>query len=228
MGRKYNPDAIPDSAIWPTCMALCEIQSIDEDQSSTGKLMYVGHFRGMEPKTIKGLMLNPENFVVGNDDDPQWQDPETVTFGLQRLKRVMKCSGIQLGDDLDEDLHACQGQQVLIDVYQIVDDGERDPRYKGMIRNRIRDFHTPGEREIGVVDEKPTGAAKAPAKPVAAPTRERSAVAAAAAPASKAAPKATPKATPKPDDLKCSICAGVVARKDFAAHVAAHDEEDEE
>ena len=229
MGRKWSPDTIPDSTVLHGGAYLFSIEGIEEKQSQSGKAMYVGTFRVVEPTAFAGLPYY-ENFVIGTDDDPACDDPKTLetVVGARILKRVLKAANIEMGDDLDDCCEGAKDQQVVGLISQVVDDGARDARYKGRIRNVCQGWYTPGERAIGLDGSE---SAAAPARPAA----PRATVPAKAAPkpvsaARPAAPVARPtaaatRAKPTPG-VKCGICGEEVARAEFAKHVETHGEEE--
>ena len=212
MARKWPADEIPDSSIVPsgTYTATC---SIKESQSNTGKLMYKGTFSITEPDGFSGLSLW-ENYVIGSDQDPDADDPDTwkASIGAKNLKRCFKAASVPLTEDMDDLLEAVEGQSVVLEVGQEVDEGRKDPKYKGTVRNRIIAYYPLGERSPAVGGSKPAPKATPPAKP--APQR------APAAPAARPAPQAASKER----TLKCSVCDASVPQSQFGAHVAGHEE----
>lgn len=226
MGRKWPGADIPESGVvYPDGLYEVAITEIAETTNNSGHLMYKGRFTVVEPATFAGSPYW-ENFNIGNEGDPKALDPETWkrSIGAQILARVMKASGHALSDDVDEDIAAVTGQHVLVSLVQEIDDGKRDPRYKGRVRNKAVRWYRRGEAEVGLAA--PAGAPRStgPAPRAAAP---------APTPAPKAAPAAAkPKAPPatKPSLVSCPIddCAWEGERRDFQAHhMAEHAADDE-
>lgn len=217
-----------------------DIEEIVEQPSSSGKLMYAGAFRTVDGPGPNGTPLY-ENYVVGSDDDPQAEDPETwkKSVGAQLLKACLSKAQVPIYDDLDESLLAAKGQQFIAIVVKETE--EKEGPYKGRVRNRIRGYYTIGEKVPGPIAgggrgpaaaARQAAAAAAPAarpaapapRPAAAPGRP---VPRAAAPAPAAATPAPAARAPKQQMLLCNICQPPqqIPRNEFAAHVSGHEQE---
>lgn len=236
MGRSVNFDAVPDSNIVPEGVYVVSIETFEETASQQGKLMYNARLEIIEPADLAGMGIF-ETFVIGNDDDPDASNEDTwvKSIGCQRMKKMLKCANVPLDTDMDNVVAAALQQQLSVSVVQQVDDGKRDARYKGNVRNRISQFYPLGTKEAGITAPATTAApaAKPPVAAVAKP-----AVAKPAAPAVARTPVAgvlsKPAGAPKPAVSKapvkaavvhCTICDTDVARDEFADHVEAHSNE---
>jgi hypothetical protein len=206
MGRNFDFTGVPDSNLLPAGMYEVEIESLEERQSKAGTLMYAGVYRVAEgPHTGTPIF---DYFNIGNAEDPNADDPETFknSIGARQLRRLIKAAGITLGA-FDETITALVGQHVMLSVDQQIDDGKRDPKYKGTIRNRIVGTYSLGEREPGASPAKPSTLES----PRAATTRPGTATA-------PAPPKAAVRA-PKVATVKCGYCKQDVPRAEYVNHV---------
>jgi len=149
-----------------------------------GVLMYNLVTRIMEPPEFSGLRLG-DMFVVGTADDKLAKDPETwkaaKAIGCQRLEKLLKAAGVETAEDDPEIqpniMTEIVDQQCLAQAFKETDDGSRDPRYKGMERNRIAGWYPVGDREIGIAGGPRTaGTAKRPAAGPAIPAARTPAV----------------------------------------------------
>lgn len=207
MGRQVNWDDVPDSTILPQNIYEAQIESVTEKQSKQGRLMYQVVYR-IVGGAYDGTPLY-DYFSIGTEDDPNGDDPETwkASFGVRRMKRMIRAAGVALSSDVDESLMAATGQHLMLTVDQETDDGSRDPKYKGAVRNRIAAVYPMGERE-------------APAAP-----------AAKAASTPKAAPAATggAKTAAKVAMAPCGTCKQLIPRNELLKHMqTAHPVDEEE
>jgi len=216
------------------------IASIEETASQNGKLMYNTQFEIMEPADFAGMMLF-ELFCIGTDEDPDAVEEKAWRgFAATRMKAMLKSAQVPMDDDMDNIIAAAIQQQLIVAANQEVDDGTRDPKYKGRVRNRISSFYQLGHKEVGLTDapaaaKKPLAAVPKAAAPAAAPAAPTRTIMKAPLPAtggatlSKPAGPVTrptaPKPTAKAAEVKCTICDTMVARVEFAAHVEAHADE---
>lgn len=231
--RTWAPETIPDSTVLPEGAILFTIEDIIEERTNEGdRLMYNFHFRAQEPPAVASLM-HFERFTIGSPEDPEAEDPDTwaKSIGARIMKQVLKASQVELGEDLDEVFGAAKGQNVIGIVTQQVDDGSRDPKYKGQIRNRVQRWYAPGEREValnGPAAAAPTALKPKPGAAKAAPPAAKPAPAPAVAthPPSKPGPKAAPSAKPAEKTLTCTVCNEQVLKSQLAEHVEAHEGEE--
>jgi hypothetical protein len=215
------------------------IAELEETASKNGKLMYNARLEIMEPTDFAGMGIF-EAFVIGSEEDPDAAEDATwvKAFGARRLKNMLKAAQVPMDTDMDNIIAAALQQQLVISATQEVDTGERDPQYKGRVRNRINAFYQLGHKEVGLTEEAapapkkalaavpkaPAPAAK-PAAPKAAAPAPRAPAPAPRAPAPQAAAPRPAPAAAKPraaGTAHCSICNTDVARAEFVEHVEAH------
>jgi hypothetical protein len=144
MGRTWDPESIPDTTHLPQNHYTLSIDALDEQTSKGGKLMYQGTFRVADGPEVGAPLY--EYFVVGSDDDPQARDPQTwaKSIGARRMKRLFKAAGVANTPDLDAMIAAAIQQRFVCLVTEDVDDGARDPKYKGRLRNRLGNMYPLG------------------------------------------------------------------------------------
>lgn len=231
MGRQVDWDEIPDSNIFPEGIYLAVGDAMEERMTQeAGKLMFVPTFIIEEPKEYAGLKIS-DYFVIGSNDDPEAELAPTwkSSIGGKNMKRMIKGLQIPLTPDTDEIGANMVGSKVLLRIDQQVDDGKKNPDYKGTIRNRIRGYYEVGSKEIHIVeDEAPSPAPKAATKRATKKVAQvtTSPVAEAASKPALAEPKKKVAKKTKLNVLLCSICDEQVERSEFAAHVAGHEDEE--
>lgn len=250
MGKNVNWDDVPDSNVVPGGAYLLEISEMEETQTKAengAKLMYKVTLLTLEP--IQGMMLF-ENFVIGTDEDPDGDDPKSWKgISARRMKAFLKAAQIPLAGDMEEVCETAKGNQFVGKVVVTEDDGTRDPKYKGQLRNRITSYYAIGEKEPELEDDGGAQAAKPAAKkvtPAPAPKASAAAPKAAVAPGKvvkKAAPVPPPveeeeEAPPPPpapkkggkakaaDLVGCGLCNEKVERSEYVAHITAHEAEE--
>lgn len=205
MGRQVDWTDVPDSNILPEGLYVCEIESIEEKQSRSGKLMYHGTFR-VADGVMKGSPLF-EYFVIGSDDDPNADQPQTwkAAIGSRRLKAVFRAAQVPDDRDIDNRIAVAVGQRLIAAVQQETDqkktnaDGSPNSFF-GNIRNKIGAFYSTAERAAG-----PTAPAAAPA-----------------ASDPSAGNKSKPLAKPVSEDVECPYCPSgknKVNRKEYMGHL---------
>lgn len=205
MARNIDWDSVPDSTLLPDNMYVFEIESITEGASKAGHLMYTGAFRVADGE-FTGTPLY-DRFAIGTNDDPTADDPQTwvKSIGARRMKRLFKAAmpDLPLAGNIDEMIRVATQQRFVAMVNIEEDDGVKDPKYKGVKRNRIAAMY-------------PATNVVAPVAPVA--TK-------AAAPLRTVAPKpAAPKAAaqvsaPKVPTVKCGYCQAMIPRDDYVNHI---------
>lgn len=239
MGRVIPGDSIPDSLNCPEGTYLFDITQLEETVSNAEgrtdkvqKLMYVAHLTTREP--VVGIP-HREFFNIGNDDDPNAEQPETWVANARRLKLFCGKAGVPIAGDVDMDDVIAQvaGQQVIGTVV-VQKDTDKNSRYYGQEQSRVATWLAPGEREPSMATSgakpaaaKPVARTAAPARP--APARTAPPPAPAAAPRAAASAKpvaAKPAAKPAAETMNlCAFCNEQVPRSEFVAHVNTHSEE---
>ena len=226
MGKEYPADIIPDfGAPFPPGAALVRIESLDDSEpTSTGKYQIRAVLRGMEPADVVD-QPHFERFVIGRDQDPEADDPQSWKgIAAQRYRDMLLKAGVQPTGNVEKDNAEATGQVLGIVVQnetQAATNRDGTPNaYAGRLQANLRTFFRQGEKAIG-------GPAPAPVAAPAVATAPKVVAAApkVATPAPAAAP--TPQAAPKTASVKCSICNEMVPRAAFPAHVQAHEVADE-
>jgi hypothetical protein len=206
--RSINWDEIPDSTLLPQDLYTFEVDDLTEETSKKGKLMYRAVFR-VTDGNYTGTPLY-DYFSIGSDEDPTASEPSTWTnsIGARRMKRLFKATQIPMTSDIDEMVENVKQQRFVASVAQEMDDGLRDPKYKGVKRNRIDGMFPLGTRIAGG-----NGPAVAPPAPAPAPARAAAPPKPAPAAGARAAkPAAIPTVT-------CPYCKAAIARNGYMQHV---------
>jgi hypothetical protein len=199
MGRNIDLNEVPDSTLLPDDLYLLEVEDITEETSKAGRFMYRTVYRVQEPATFAGVPLY-DYFAIGNEDDPNANEQATWnnSLGARRLRRLAKATMVPLTKDIDELVATIKGQRFSARVGQRVDDGVRDPKYKGNVSNQVVAMYPVGATNDTHVAP-PAAASKA------------------ATPAPPAAPKAAKAVSAS--TLSCPFCSETVARSAYNAHV---------
>lgn len=209
MSRTIPFGNIPDTTIFPDGIFRLKITKAEsaitkEREGKAQKLMYRLTSQVVEPASHKGLLFF-ENFVIGTEDDADAELLETwqTSIGGRAFKRLSKVLAVPTGDEADEEsyLASIKGQEYLATIVQKVDDGSKDPKYKGQVRNNATAYWKLGEKDAALTNGQSGQQKSAPraAKP--------------AGGEAKAAPT---------EDVTCTACRKRVPRKDLKAHVEAH------
>lgn len=227
MSKMYDPNVIPDwTGQYPPGRAHVRIESMDDSEPTrTNKYQIRVVFRGIEPADV-AEQPHFERFVIGTDDDPKADDPDSWKgFAARRYKDMLTKAGVQATGSVAKDIEVAVGQQLGIVVANEVQkdknrDGTDNP-YAGRVQANIRSFFAYGEQPVGDGGFRAPQAGQvptAPARPAPAPARPTRA----AAPTPVTAAPAPAAAT-----VMCSICSKAVPKSMFAAHVAAHEAAEE-
>jgi hypothetical protein len=150
--RTVNWDDVPDHrAVIDAQLVHLRIVKCEILKTKKGsKYMPTVSFRVVKGQQ-QGVVGAPliDYFALGTDDDPAFTDPATRTPALSRLKKLVKKSGAKLLSNLEKQLSGLVGKSVGAEVDMQIDDGLRDPKYKGAKRNNISDYFAIGERPLG-------------------------------------------------------------------------------
>jgi hypothetical protein len=207
-GRIRDVNIFPDG-IYRLKIEKLEPRYTKERDGHAAKLMFAVSSRVVEPEAFKNMIFF-ENFVIGTEQDPEADELATwdTSVGGRQLKRLVQATGTPVGDEEDIETfgETMKGAEYLASIVQKVDDGSRDPKYKGTVRNVATRYWKLGATEPSVADAAPNGAAKPKA--------------------TKAAAKAAPAATPT-DTVTCTACRKRVPRAELPSHVASHMQEEE-
>jgi hypothetical protein len=203
MGRQVEWDSIPDSTLLPDDLYMIEVDSLTEETSKKGYLMYRGTLRVVEPVAFAGTPLY-EYFSIGTADDPTGSEASTWknSIGAKRLKRLFKSTLIPLTNDVDQMIEQVVGQRFVGAVGQEEDDGTRDPKYKGVKRNKINAMYPVGTHAPG---------AGAGAGGFGGSRSTNQAAKPAGSPAAASAKTAS--------TISCPFCPTSMARSEYAGHV---------
>lgn len=179
MGKQVDWNDIPDprqSGDLPDGIYMLGVETITKKPSGSGKLMYEGIVRVVEPVAFAGAPLY-ENFVIGNDTDPQADDPRTLkeSTGLKILKTIFVACGMPLARDLDVMAQQATGQRFLASIYTKVEppmnkDGTVNA-YAGRKKNAMGRMWRVGERPVGLASTPPVAGPVAGAPNNGAPTQ---------------------------------------------------------
>lgn len=240
MGRKWNPEAVPNDTLLPRGTYLMEIGEIEESDAN-GKLVYKPSFTVQEPKPYKGKKLFGVTWWVGSDDDPDARDPETwaASRGVIDLKKCLVKSGVKPTPDIDEDRKKAEGRMVGVVVGKKPRKSDPD-RYD----NTASDYFVPGSRPYEMFEEdgpKPLPPKKATPPPPPPPPQdedegdEDDEGEEEAPPLPKLAKKvsATDKPSDRPQPVKikkadlkpCPKCGEQVPRAEMLDHLDTHEDE---
>jgi hypothetical protein len=220
-------DDIPDSNVFPTGNYHVEGVSMEERESSTGKVMFAYEVVVKEhPATAPFTNMHFfENLVIGTEDDPQAEVPGTWMkgFGI-KMKQLIGAAQITEHRDVDKQCAMFPGTQFVIAIQEYKEpdktrDGQDNP-YAGQARNKATKFFKVGQKEPSLE------------KTIAAPVAAPAAVAPQAppvqpAPVAPAAPQVPvpPPVTPAPaatgQMLQCNVCGVTVPAPEYAAHISA-------
>lgn len=226
MGRAVAWESIPDQNVLASGVYEVVIDDVEERRSRSGLLMYTMILGPVAP--IMGGPSHFENFVIGTQDDPNADDPQTWanSVGARILKRALRAAQVPLEDDLDAVLMTAAGQHVVIAVSV---ETETEGPYAGRQRNRISGWYSPGEREPALDGDTPTAPARTATKPTSS-TPAPEPVNKVVRPPARSAPKSAPKPAVKAavaSTIECALCQPPqqVPRAQYATHVQQHDEE---
>ena len=217
-------DSVPDNLVVDEGIYQLVISSLEEKVSAAGNLMFALESVIEDPLTFGALTMR-DWFVIGNEEDPLAEDPETwrKARGAQKLKRFLKGAQVQLDADMDIVCANAVDSRFLAKIVIDIDDGKKNPEYKGQQRNRMTSYFAIGTRDIGVSGN----AAESP--PATKPTPGKVKAKAKAKPPAAVIEKAKPKVKAKAkagEIYKCVICNEEVPKADFRVHVADHDDEE--
>lgn len=182
MGRQVEWDNIPDggSALRAGMYEL-EVDSIEETLTKAKdgvaqRLMYAPIFRVTAPDSSAGTVLR-DWYVVGTPDDPEAKKQETWenSIGGERLKRLARTCRVAMVADVDKVLASLVGQKLIASVSEEIDDGTRNPEFKGARRNRIKAIFALGTQPVGPGVQQAKRPAAAPIQGASAPSRAASA-----------------------------------------------------
>lgn len=164
-----------------------EIDEIEPDQTSTGKLCIKAVFRAIEPEDVEGRQ-SWKTYTIGTKDDPQANDPLTFgkksTIGFREFRDLIDGCQISKQPNLGAYCRALKGQQF---------DGltrTKLDKETGDIRSEIKRVYKRGEKPLYIQEVSDDGKMGPPI------TGDGSPVAAAPAAAPGGAPPPPPGGSP--------------------------------
>lgn len=91
-----------------------EVAHTRESDEHPERLMYVATFEVVGPESHKGR-IHIERFVIGNDEDPEAEELETLmkTPGAKSFKSLCDAMGVQIPDGDEEACEAIVGEKVF-------------------------------------------------------------------------------------------------------------------
>lgn len=233
MGRKWNPEGVPNDLLIPKGNLLFEIGEIEEAEVA-GKLVYKPELTATEPKAYAGKKLFGITYWIGSDSDPDARDPETwaAARGAVELKKLIVKSGVKPSGDMDKDREAAMGRIVGIVVGKKTrKDGSRED-------NTAMDYFKAGERIVEIFDDagKPVAvkAPKALAKPLAVAEDVDNDDDDDEEPTKQPPVRSTDAAQPKPgkpkkaDTKQCPKCQVEFPRSEMLSHLATCGDDDDD
>lgn len=161
MGRRIPLGSIPKTTILPEGIAHIKVKKFEAVQTKGSdekpqKLMYKLIGDVVEPESHTGLGYF-DNFVIGSDDDPQAEELATwaKSFGGRNLRALTDACNIAFGDEVDDELLCKEivGAEFLAKIVQKVDDGKRNPEFKGNVRNETKAYFPVGKYEPAFKDD---------------------------------------------------------------------------
>lgn len=214
----YDPNVIPDwtGGQFPPGRAHVRIEALeDHEPTKTGKYQIRVTLRGLEPDDVKD-QPHFERFVIGTDADPEGKDPNSwAGFAGRRYKDMLKKAGMDATGSIAKDIEGAVGRTLgVLVANEVQKETNRDGTpnaYAGRVQANIRSFFIYGEHPLPA----PGGGMPAPVATARVATK----------PAATGPKPVTP--VTQPATVNCSICNQSVLKARFAAHVAAHEANDE-
>jgi hypothetical protein len=224
---------VQDSTIVPAGTYQVSVDSLEATTSSTGKLMYKGGFRIVEPKLFENVIVW-EQFTVGTDDDPGAEDPQTwlspKAVAVRQLKQLFGAAKLDMRLEVDQLVAQVVGSHVTsvvkVETQAKLNRDGTENRYAGNEKNRVTRFAPLDQGGVGAAPPKTAAnsvprAVQPPQRPGAGVVARPSAVQPPARPPGIAggAPATAKRAEMK---IPCSICDEQVPRSQWAEHEAGH------
>ncbi len=168
MGIKVPWGDIPDFSMLPKGIYLLAIRALEPyNKEENNKLIVKATFEAVEPSEYAGMTFR-EYLVIGSDEDPEAEDPETWkrTSGSRKLARILRKANVDFSDDLEDTCEVAQNAEfaALVEVEE-----QQEGAYAGRKNNRIGQIYEAGTVEPSILEE----GVKRPAakKPAPAPVR---------------------------------------------------------
>jgi len=143
--KRVNWNDIPDTMMLPAGKILLQITEIEEVVSGSGKLMYKHKLTAFEPAEVAG-MIHFENFVIGTDDDPLADSPNTwrASIGAKRMKNTYTKARVPFSESMFATIAAARGA-MFIGKTVVKKDNDPNSRYFGQESTNITTCYAVGE-----------------------------------------------------------------------------------
>ena len=165
MGRHFPRKKVSSAAadIAPKGSYLLRVESLDEEESKAGRLMYSFEARIVEPARFKGMPVY-KYFTVGTESDPYAEEDSTWedSRAASQMAKLFEVCGIDISEDMDENCEAVRDCEFVASL-GIEESEGYDPK------NRLGRLYAKGEREVEV-DEGEKSRSRS-ARPSAAPSK---------------------------------------------------------
>lgn len=139
--------------------------------SKTGKYMPSISFKVLQPAEYAGRKLpRKEYFVLGTDEDPEFEDENTKGPGLGRFKRLTDAAGVSCDGEVDEVLAEVQTVGAILSR-EVQPEKNRDGttnEYAGRVQNEIKSFFAVGDHAPEIFPDTTGGTASTTSSKVAA------------------------------------------------------------
>ena len=167
MGTAWDVENIPDSSNLPADNYLCEIEECKTKLTAEKQKLSVSVVaRVVEPKEYAGMPVF-DTITIGTDEVPEpdinHKNPKIAKASKAawfrngtRVKQLVGGCGIDAGQDLDDDLKACIGEEIGVTTsveprtVQVVNaSGQTERRATGEVQSRVRAYFKPGDKPYG-------------------------------------------------------------------------------
>jgi hypothetical protein len=155
MGRMIPLGQIPKTSILPEGIARVRVKKMEATTTKGSddkpkKLMYKLVGEVVEPESHAGLGYFNQ-FVIGSDDDPMADELATwqKSYGSRDLRSLSEACNVGFGDEENDETFCATlvGAEFLAKIVQKIDDGKKNPDYKGNVRNETKGFFPIGKYE---------------------------------------------------------------------------------
>lgn len=131
MGKRWPTEEVPESGFftYPDGPLTVKVKSQEDAETRNGKYVIKVESRVLEPKQFRNQPFN-FNFVIGSDNDPEADNPETWThppscYAASRYKSFLKACGVPNVGDTEEEAANTPDSIIVIDVGHHESDGKK-------------------------------------------------------------------------------------------------------